>query len=138
MKEEIAAGLKNALERGASLDSAAQSFINAGYSPAEVKAAAQSISDGATALVSSGPAQQHELSSNLTSSSQKESPNVPSPIVKPDPASLSSLSSVKSQSYSKTGTIVALGIILVVLLAGIIGLVLFRDTIIDLLKGILG
>ncbi len=44
MIEEIAGGLKNALERGASLDQAVQSFINAGYNPVEVRQAAQSLS----------------------------------------------------------------------------------------------
>ena len=47
MREEILAGLKNALERGESLERAVQSFINAGYNPAEVRQAAQLLSDGA-------------------------------------------------------------------------------------------
>ncbi len=44
MIEEISGGLRNALERGASLEEAVQSFIKAGYNPIEVRQAAQSLS----------------------------------------------------------------------------------------------
>ena len=46
MKEEILSGLKNAIERGSSLESAMRSFINAGYSEVDVKDAAGLISAG--------------------------------------------------------------------------------------------
>jgi hypothetical protein len=51
MSEEIAAGLKNAIERGVSIENAIQSFINSGYNPVEVKAAAQSLQEGAFPIV---------------------------------------------------------------------------------------
>ena len=51
MRDEIWAGLKNAIERGASLDQAVESFISAGYNPAEVKEAANSIGQGAANIV---------------------------------------------------------------------------------------
>lgn len=41
--EEIAGGLRNALERGESLAKAKQSFLNAGYKPEEIDAAAQKV-----------------------------------------------------------------------------------------------
>jgi|SRR3989344_4365497 len=44
MIEEIAGGIKNAMERGATLEQAVQSFISAGYNPVEVRQAAQSLS----------------------------------------------------------------------------------------------
>ena len=44
MKEEIVAGMRNALEKGESIDTAVQTFINAGYNLFEVRAAAQMIS----------------------------------------------------------------------------------------------
>ena len=44
MGDEIYYGLKNALERGQSLNAAVQSFINAGYNPAEVREAEKMIS----------------------------------------------------------------------------------------------
>lgn len=46
MQDEIVAGLKNAMERGYTLEQAIQSFINAGYNPQEVKAAGDSLSSG--------------------------------------------------------------------------------------------
>ncbi len=50
MREEIWAGLKNAMERGATLEQAVQSFINSGYSPGEVQEAAKALSEGATTI----------------------------------------------------------------------------------------
>lgn len=51
MREEIASGMKNALDRGQSLEQAAQSFVNAGYNPQEVKAAYQMLSTGASTII---------------------------------------------------------------------------------------
>ena len=47
MREDIVAGLRNALDRGVSLERAVRSLINAGYNPVEVRQAAQSLSQGA-------------------------------------------------------------------------------------------
>ncbi len=44
MKDEIFYGLKNALDRGQSLKTAVQSFINAGYNPVEVREAGKMLS----------------------------------------------------------------------------------------------
>jgi len=46
VREDIIAGLKNAIERGYSLELAKQSFISAGYPLAEVEAAVNSIKSG--------------------------------------------------------------------------------------------
>ncbi len=43
MKKEILGGLRQAIERGESLEQAKQSFINAGYNPQEVEKAANSL-----------------------------------------------------------------------------------------------
>lgn len=43
-REDIVAGLKNALERGEPMQKAMASFINAGYTPAEVEEASKSAS----------------------------------------------------------------------------------------------
>jgi hypothetical protein len=50
MKEEIIAGLKNALQRGQNLEQAAQSFINAGYSPQEVQEAKNFLIGGPASM----------------------------------------------------------------------------------------
>ena|SRR3989344_8651984 len=46
MKEELIGGLKNAIERGASIESAINSMINAGYKKEEVLQAAKEFSSG--------------------------------------------------------------------------------------------
>lgn len=51
MKEEILGGLKNAMDRGDSLEKAAKSFINAGYNPSEVKEAITIISPNEASLL---------------------------------------------------------------------------------------
>jgi hypothetical protein len=58
MSDEIISGLRNALERGESLDKAARSFLNAGYNPSEVKESVNAITQGVTDIVIQ-PAQQH-------------------------------------------------------------------------------
>ena len=46
MKEELVAGLRNALEHGASLEEARNSFLNAGYNRIEVESATREVSSG--------------------------------------------------------------------------------------------
>ena len=77
MSEELIAGLKNAMERGQSLEQAEQSFISAGYNPEEVRAAGDIISSsgGATRIVGWNEngglnAKKHEL------------PEMPKPMVR--------------------------------------------------------
>lgn len=50
MRDDILGGLKNALERGSSLEDAIRSFINAGYPEAEVREAAQAIQPTGTTM----------------------------------------------------------------------------------------
>lgn len=51
MREDIYGGLKNAMERGISIESAIRSFINAGYKEEEVRAAAQELQTGALPIM---------------------------------------------------------------------------------------
>jgi hypothetical protein len=51
VREDIVAGLKNAMARGQSLEQAVQSFIRAGYNDLEVREAAKSLSFGASSIV---------------------------------------------------------------------------------------
>lgn len=50
MNEEILSGLRGAVDRGFSLGDSAQSFINAGYNPSEVREAASLLSRGFSPL----------------------------------------------------------------------------------------
>jgi hypothetical protein len=57
MNEEILSGLRISLERGFTLDSAVQSFINAGYNSAEVNEAAALIQRGSSPIQAQPSAQ---------------------------------------------------------------------------------
>ncbi len=46
VKQELIAGLKNAVERGTDLERAKHSFISAGYPPEEVEEAARAVREG--------------------------------------------------------------------------------------------
>ncbi|MBX4196831.1 hypothetical protein KW805_04550 [Candidatus Pacearchaeota archaeon] len=51
MRDEILAGLKNAMERGSSVDDAVNSFINAGYNAMEVREAAKALTGDTTSTI---------------------------------------------------------------------------------------
>ncbi len=51
MKEEIISGIKNAMQRGSSYESAVQSFINAGYNEEEVNEAGKMLSGGVSEII---------------------------------------------------------------------------------------
>lgn len=51
MRQDIYGGIKNALERGQSLEQAVKSFINAGYSELEVKQVASQFTSGTLSSV---------------------------------------------------------------------------------------
>ena len=78
MKDEVAQGIKNAMERGQSLESAIASFINAGYSSIEVHQAAESLNNSASSLL---PLQQASADYMGTPDTpyQKPEPSSPSP-----------------------------------------------------------
>lgn len=50
-ENEIIGGLRNALERGESIQKAVQSFISAGYNPILVQEAANELSTGVTSII---------------------------------------------------------------------------------------
>jgi len=60
---EIAGGLKNALDRGEPLTKAKQSFLNAGYKPAEIAAAVQKM-----------PAASSQISNTVKDSRETKTP----------------------------------------------------------------
>lgn len=51
MSSEIFAGLRNAMDRGASLEQAMQSFINAGYNQEDVRAAGREFASGMSDII---------------------------------------------------------------------------------------
>jgi hypothetical protein len=117
-KEEIISGLQNAIARGQSLEQAAQSFINAGYNPIEVKAAASIVSSGVSDFTQSdySPSSQQQ---QPQSTQNQQSPSVPSPITSP-------------KKQTGKGKIIALAIILILLLLALTITIFFKDQFLSL------
>lgn len=126
MREEIIAGIKNAMTRGQSLELAAQSLVNAGYNPQEVKAAVQTISTGASNIVYSR--------SSESAGSKGSAPQAP---VDPTPASkeiekppLPQLpkTGIKQKGSRKMGIIIFMVFLLVVFISAIGYLIYYLAT----------
>jgi hypothetical protein len=110
MNEEIFSGLKNAKERGSSVEEAAQSFINAGYNPSEVREAASFLSKGFSPLPT--VAKEEGIS--------KEGVSVPAP---------------KKEVSKKTIWIIII-LLALVLLAVALSFILFRDKFLSIIDSI--
>lgn len=104
VREEIVAGLRNAIERGQSIQQAMQSMANAGYQTNEIQEASKYVNLGATGLMQQAPkayVSQEQYSPNPENPTLPEKQN---PITKP--------------STSKTKVII-LSLFLILLLAGL-------------------
>lgn len=70
MREDIYGGLKNALERGATVEQAIQSMVNAGYNVSEVREVAGQISSAENSILESKPiVESSKLSTTLSTAS---------------------------------------------------------------------
>ena len=149
MKDEVAQGIKNALERGQTLESAISSFINAGYSATDVHEAAESLNNSALSLLPLQQAPADSMDSqdepNQTGMFKAEAmQNIPSPaplpnkavqeqaqpqssFIKPLPVSKPS-GAKKEGGVSKTKVII-LSVVLVLLLIALGVSILFKTAI---------
>ncbi len=140
MREEIVAGLKNAMARGTSLEQAVQSFINAGYNSSEVSEAANFLSNSAMNIAN--PAVKSPALSLLPKISAPIPPPqsaIGSPI-QPSPSSpdmhnpYNLMHSVQDKNTleakkRKKRLIVALSAALLVILIGIVVVIMMKDKI---------
>ncbi len=139
-KEDIIQGLKNALERGYSLALAKQSFINAGYNPRDVEAAAREISGGIiTEMPANQPNQQiqpvqYQNGPQLQKSFQQLSQ--PNQQVQRQPLQLNQMQFQSQQPprSRKSGLIIFLIILLLVLLGALLATIFFKDVIIEFIN----
>lgn len=126
MKEEISSGIKNAIERGSSLEKAVQSFINAGYNPDEVNQAAAMVSQSTSEIiVQSNPLKSNIPNSNPTPVPAQNTENSKT-IVIPSTIPLD-----KPKHHNRL--IIILLVVLFLLASGIISLIMFKDTILNAL-----
>ena len=118
MQNEIAAGIHNALERGETLDHAIQTFVNSGYNPQEVQAAAQLLaSEGMTSIIDSRSKTSTLKPLNVEDNShtKKELATIP----EPNPQA-------PNQPVKKSKTFLILGILLgVLVLIGALGAIIW-------------
>ena len=118
MRDEILSGLRAAIEHGSSLDQAIQSFINAGYNPAEVKQAASSLREGATPII----AQQRKPKSQPSPTPQKQFP-----VSKEDNHSpIEKLNSVLPKKKNKKIFIIILLAVLLLLIGALVLFIFFN------------
>jgi hypothetical protein len=129
MRDDIYGGLKNALERGASLDQAVRSFVNAGYSEPEVREAARIFATPAIGVTNtSGNALIQKP--NPTARPPQTMPLQKSPITQPV--------SISSPVVKTDKTIIILVGVLILVVGMFILSLLFRTQIAVVLKKALG
>jgi len=149
MKDEIQAGIKNAIERGYTLEEAIQSFISAGYNPVEVKEAANTIGSNVTTIINqvksptANSAVQNMTSNSASLSAMKpfnssSQPSTSSQQPPQQPLQQQSQQPIYNQSYqqspqrkSKKTLVIILIVILIVLVGAIIALSLSAKTILN-------
>jgi hypothetical protein len=130
MKDEIIVGLKNAVERGYTIDQAVASMINAGYNAGEVKDAAGVFFGASHIIYSSGkPDSSEQMSTNLAGETialaKKAEAQMPLPQQSINPAA----SEVKKEGH---GMVIILVVILLLIVGLLISSMLFKDQILSL------
>jgi len=138
MREDIVAGIKNALDRGVPLERAVQSFLNAGYNPIEVRQAAESLTEGATSITNQNFSQPKLPDINKSLKPVPNALSVPnSPIVNTLPKKLIDIRQMPStRNNRKTMLIAVLVFVLLLLIGGLVYMILYgQDFINSILNG---
>ena len=124
MRDEIVGGLRNALDRGESLEQAMQSFINAGYSPLEVREAVKVLPASATSLIQSAFQEKSFSSPQPSSNASTSSPSVASSSSSPSqplPQNGAAKSTPAQDPKANTKLIIGLSIVLILLIIAGVG-----------------
>ena len=119
MKDETVSGLRSAMEHGASLEQAVNSFINAGYNPQEVQAAAEVISSGVSQIVHTPEKKVPAVEQDSTSNGLRNLPPGPTKEGVAPSAPVGNEMVGKKQDSGKTLILIILIIVLMVVLGGI-------------------
>jgi len=138
-KEEIIAGLRQAIERGHSLEQAKQSFLNAGYNSREVEEAAASISGVLTEFpeIHSSDYQQQQSQQTQQSFLSKQ-PQQAKLQFQPQPIQQFQPIQQYQQPKKSRKLIIFLIIFLLILIAGLIATIFFKEKIVNFIMGIIG
>ncbi len=140
MREDIIGGLRNALEKGASLEEAIKSFTNAGYPEAEVREAATAVQSSGLAMTAL-PQVPKKIVIPLVNLGQqnvpfvKQQPIAPQKPVMQQPQQLPQTNVTQSRPKRKLHWLAIILVSILLLLVGILILtVLFQDSIVLFLK----
>ena len=123
VREEIVAGLKNAVARGQSLEAGMQSLIVAGYDENDVKEAAGYVDMGAIASLPPTDSKIQQIKQTLVQ--QKEQPTAE---IKQTYKQLPNQQEIKPKKKISPGFIILI-IILILLIIGVVGFIFFGETI---------
>jgi len=128
-KEELRNGIENALNKGESLQKAMQSFVNAGYTIEDVKAAASEINMGVTGSMAQQPTQSKPTTQSIekkpkTSFFKKIFHKKPVEATTPKQPIVQATATAKPKKKIPIKIIVISSILIILLIA--LGFILFR------------
>lgn len=141
MRDDIYGGLRNALERGSSIEQAIESFVSAGYNRKEVMETANQITGNSPESVILEQPTQSQTQPQLQTQVQPQkivSPTAQIPK-RPDNQQFLPLTTKQGQKlvkYTSKGKITLLIVTLLVLVVGLIGTIFYRQIITDFLTGL--
>src|SRR3989344_2378964 len=134
MKDEIESGIKNALERGDSLEQAVKTFVAAGYNPVEVKEAAGAVSLGVSSIVSNKTeiqAKSPMSKSSGVSFQQQSTQSSTQPVQK---SQIIGELQPKPIRARRRKIIIIISIILAIILIAMLGTIFLGPSLLELLK----
>lgn len=135
MTDEIVGGIRNALERGNSIEEAVQSFIDAGYNPDEVRESAEMIAKGSVSF--SFFQAEKEAKPQAESKPQSAQQIYPQSQARPLPV-LSVVAAQKKSHFGRTMLIVFLVLILLAIIGAIIYVIINPGIISSISKSLFG
>ena len=127
VRDDIVAGLKNGLERGASIEASKQSLLNAGYAAEEVEEAAKSL-NADSVLAMQQPLRSASASVPYSSGKMQQPPS----RVQLQNRPFSQQPNVKKEGrgfFAENWKIISLVAVLIILIVAFVFVLLFRDTI---------
>ena len=135
MRDDIYGGLKNALERGASVQQAIESFVRAGYNRKDVMDAANQI----TGNSSESLIPQQAIQGQTQTQPQKTldpTQQIPKRPINQQYQPLTAEQGQKLVKHYSKGKIILLIIILLILIGGLTATIFYRQAITDFLTGL--
>jgi len=136
VRQELIGGLRNAIERGCSLEEAKRSFISAGYSSAEVEEASQYLHEGSLNMQEAPMTQEPEVPEQI------EAPKVhksffgkPKPKPQPEPEAQFHELVEEKEKKPRDFKVIILIVVLAILIGVLTATIIFREKILALFSG---